>query len=112
MDESVAVQILSMMQAMQQELKDHMADEQAVLEGIHSSLLNFRSAIPGEDYMGHALYHSSIIERNKWITQLCKDILRDVAKYGLVGALVWGMWHLGHDLAADLAAKLLTAPPK
>lgn len=71
------------------QLTAHISEEEDLLRDHTENLKKLHTAFPQDDVEGHRLYHASIIERNQWVAGLCKDITKEIAKYGLIGFLVW-----------------------
>ena len=86
--------------ASEERLSKHMEDEEDVLVEVKAQVASLHGAFPEEDIQGHHSYHQSLIERNKWITSLCKDSVKEIAKYGLLGFLGWLLYHLWIDMLA------------
>lgn len=70
-------------------LDEHMANEERDLRTLHTKVESLSEAFPNHDIPGHRMYHSSVIERNNWVTQLCKDAVKELAKWGLLGFVAW-----------------------
>lgn len=96
MEAKVEVEILRMIRQVDKKqdqltkiLDDHMIKEEGDWNFMKETLDGLIKAFPNEDMEGHHNYHNSLIERNKWITQMCKDIVKEITKYGLIGFLAW-----------------------
>ena len=71
----------------------HIIDEEIALGVIGKELTGITAAFPEGDFIGHKAYHASVIERNTWIASVCKDVSKEIAKYGLLGFLAWLGYH-------------------
>lgn len=70
-------------------LTDHVNKEEGDWNDMKTSLESLVNAFPNKDTIGHHDYHATLIERNLWITSICKDVTKEIAKYGLLGFLAW-----------------------
>ena len=70
-------------------ISDHVNTEEGDWRTMNDKLTQLTEAIPEGDMKGHHDYHTSVIDRNRWITQLCKKLFEELAKYGLLGFLGW-----------------------
>lgn len=107
MNDQVVSEILRMVQVIDEKLDGaasslaaHMREEELVIASMQGKLSAIESAFPNDDFHGHKEYHASLIERNRWIVQLCKDVAREIAKYGLIGFLLWLGYHAWIDFLA------------
>lgn len=96
MDAKVEVEILRMIRQVDKkqdqltiDLRNHVNKEEGDWNDMKASLDSLICAFPNQDMEGHHDYHSTLIERNKWITQMCKDVVKEITKYGLLGFLAW-----------------------
>lgn len=85
---------------MDERLESHIDEEEELMERHTAEIVALQAAFPRGDMAGHQLYHASIIQRNDWISQVCKDITKEIAKYGLIGALGWLAYHAWVDFLA------------
>lgn len=99
--------LLQWMKDLRSDIKDldakldkHMLDEEHLLEQQNADIVSLKTAFAEDDYVGHKLYHASIIERNRWIIQLLREVSKEIAKYGLIGAVLWTLYHAWIDFLA------------
>jgi len=96
MEAKVEVEILKLIRevskkqdALTTTLSEHVNKEEGDWTAMKGTLSQLCGAFPDQDLVGHRNYHESLIERNKWITQICKRSVEELAKYGLLGFIVW-----------------------
>ena len=70
-------------------LENHMRIEEGDMRGLHDRIAALHTAFPNGDLQGHQMYHASLIERNTWITKICKESVEKMAQYGLIGFVIW-----------------------
>lgn len=66
----------------------------ARLTAIEASVASFKKAFPDEDIDGHCDYHQTLIDRATFINEILREVLKHLAKYGLLGMLGWACWIL------------------
>ena len=79
-------------------LTEHVHEEEEILERHTAEIVAIQAGFPKGDMHGHADYHQSIIDRNKWLTEVLKETAKHIIKYGLIGFIVWLLWTGLHDL--------------
>lgn len=108
---TLLAQIHEDIQAINTRLADHIEEEEGMLrqhaeqiESMERDVISLRSAIPGEDMLGHQLYHTSVIKRNEFLADMFKEAAKHIAKYGLMAFLLWLIWHGFEDVVKNVTS--------
>jgi hypothetical protein len=59
------------------------------VSNIEKMLESYISGFPNDDPAGHREYHESVIEKNKAYTDLCRKMIFELSKWGLISLAIW-----------------------
>lgn len=106
---NLLTQIHNDVRSLDKRLLDHIEEEENMIrthdekiETMEREVIALHAAFPNADMAGHQLYHASVIKRNEFLAEVLKETAKHIAKYGLIGFVIWIAGHAISDLAHKL----------
>lgn len=106
---TLLTQIHDDVKSLDERLSKHIEEEEGMIrrhddqiEVMQREVIAIHAAFPGEDMVGHQLYHSSVIRRNEFLADMFKEAAKHIAKYGLMAFLLWLIWHGFEDIVKNV----------